>query len=336
MHAFVTGATGFLGKHLVHQLISQGWKVSALCRNNRNLSSYPVPGIEWKQGKLQNIQSLRRAMPEKVDAVFHLAGDTATWSLQHRRQYQTNVLGTQNLAKVAIEKRAIRFIHTSSIAVYGFHDDIVDEHSEMRGIDSPIAYYRSKYLAEEVIRENIKKGLDAVILNPTVMLGPHDKQNWIQLFEKIRHDELPRIPPGKKSFCYAEDVAKAHIQAFVHGRCGENYILSGPSADLLQVCQWIARRLNKAVPTHSVPAWLMKLVGMMGSIFSHLTRKEPKISFEKAHILCSSIEASSEKAHRELQYKNTKTIEDMLEATYQWWIHQQAGDLLAHDDQDAA
>ena len=336
MHAFVTGATGFLGKHLTQQLISQGWKVTALCRDHSKLQHYPVSNIEWKQGKLQNIESLRQAMPEKVDAVFHLAGDTTTWSLQHRRQYTTNVLGTQNLAKVALEKRAIRFIHTSSIAVYGFHDDIIDEHSEMRGIDSPIAYYRSKYLAEEVIRENLKKGLDAVILNPAVILGPYDDQNWIQLFEKIKHDQLPGIPPGKKSFCYAEDVAKAHIQAFVHGRCGENYILSGPSADLLQVCQWIARRLGKHVPTHTLPAWIMKLSGLAGTVISHFTRKEPHISFEKAHIVCSSIEASSEKAHRELQYKNSKTIEDMLEATYQWWIHQQAGDLLAQDDQDAA
>lgn len=336
MHAFITGATGFLGKHVTQQLINQGWKVTALCRDRSKLTHYPVPGIDWVQGKLQNIQSIRRAMPEKVDAVFHLAGDTTTWSLQHRRQYTTNVLGTQNVAKVALEKRAIRFIHTSSIAVYGFHEDSVDEHSEMRGIDSPIAYFRSKYLAEEVIREHIKKGLDAVILNPAVILGPHDQNNWIQLFQKTKQDALPSTPPGKRSFCFAEDVAKAHIQAFVHGRCGENYILSGPSADLLQVCQWIARRLGKPIPTHTMPAWLLKLTGFFSSILSHLTRKEPTISFEKAQIICASIEASSEKAHRELQYRNSKTIEEMLEATYQWWIHQQAGDLLNLKNQDAA
>jgi nucleoside-diphosphate-sugar epimerase len=203
----------------------------------------------------------------------------------------------------------------------------------MRAIDSPIAYYRNKYLAEEVIRESVKKGLDAVILNPALILGPYDKNNWIQLFQRIKEDHLNGIPPTKKSFCFAEDVAKAHIQAFVHGRCGENYILSGPTVSLLSVCQWIARRLDKTVPTHCVPTWLIKSQATLATLWSHVTRKEPSMSLDKANIVCTSLEARSEKAHRELQYKNTKTTEEMLEATYQWWIHRPAGDLLTQDSQ---
>ena len=320
MHAFITGATGFLGKHVVKQLAAQNWHITALCRDMRKTLDYPVEGIDWKQGQVQNIQSLRHAVPHSVDAIFHLAADTTTWSPQHRRQYQTNVTGTKNMVKVAMEKQAIRFIHTSSIAVYGFHDGEVDEFSEMRGIDSPIAYYRTKYLAEEVIREHIRKGLDAVILNPASIVGAYDEQNWIRLFDSIYNDQLPGIPPGSKSFCYVEDVAKAHIQAFIHGRCGENYIISGPNADLLDVCQLISDRLNKTTFHHTMPGWAFKTVGYMLSLISLFTRKEPAISSEQAQIVCAKMQANCEKAQRELQYHSSKTLEEMIDITYQWWL----------------
>ncbi len=323
MHAFVTGATGFLGRHLVEQLLLQGWKVTALCRNSSASYQCSHGTIHWKTGHLNSIQSLRGAMPESVDAVFHLACDTSTWSLNHRRQYQTNVIGTQNLAKVALENHAIRFIHTSSIAVYGFHDDAVDEHSEMRGMDCPVPYFRSKYLAEEVIREYIKKGLDAVILNPTAIIGPYDSQNWVRLFDAIEQGEIPGIPPGKKSFCYAEDVAKAHIQAFIHGRCGENYILSGIDADFTYLYRWLSQRLKQPVPTRVIPSWLLKTYGLAHNILSHITRKEPAFSLETAYIVSANVTANSDKAKRELQYKPSLSLDAMLEKTYQWWLTKQ-------------
>lgn len=319
MHAFVTGATGFIGQHLIEQLLNQGWQVTAIYRDADTTYDCEHGNIHWQQAQLNDIQSLRCAMPESVDAVFHLACDTSNWSLNHRRQYQTNVLGTQNLAKVALEKNAIRFIHTSSLAVYGFHDGDVDEYSEMRGIDSPIAYYRSKYLAEEVMREYLKKGLDVVILNPSAVIGPRDKQNWVRMFNCINEGRLPGIPPGTKSFCYVEDVAKAHVQAFIHGKRGENYILSGPTTDLAHIYRWVAKRLQRPIPARVMPSWLLKCTGFSQSLFSHITRSEPRISLETAYVLCANVTACSDKAKRELQYKNSLDLEQMLEETFQWW-----------------
>ncbi|MGB3667926.1 MAG: SDR family oxidoreductase [Bermanella sp.] len=319
MHAFVTGATGFLGQHLVEHLLLQGWQVSALFRDDSKTYQYTHGHIHWSKGELSDIGSLRAAMPRSVDAVFHLASDTSTWSLDHRRQYQTNVLGTQNLAKVALEKNAIRFIHTSSISIYGFHDGSVDEHSEKRGIDSPVAYYRTKYLAEEVIREYVKKGLDAVILNPAAIIGPKDTHNWVRLFNYINDGTLSGIPPGRKSFCFVEDVAKAHIQAFIHGRCGENYILSGPSASIQDLYHWVAQQLDKKPPPHITPSWLLKCSGFIQTLLSHMTRKEPRLSLETAYIICANVTGDCDKAQRELQYKNQTSLEDMLQRTLDWW-----------------
>ena len=322
MHAFITGATGFIGQHLVDQLLKQGWQVTALYRHAHKTYQTEHGSIQWKRGQLQNIQSLRDAMPMSVDAVFHLAADTSNWSINHRRQYQTNVQGTHNLAEVALEKKAIRFIHTSSLAVYGFHDGPIDEYSEMRGIDSPIAYYRSKYLAEEVMREFIKKGLDVVILNPSAVLGPKDQQNWVRMFTCIHDGTLPGIPPGRTSFCYVEDVAKAHIQAFIHGRCSENYILSGPDANFSQIYHWVSSKLNNTPHTHTIPSWLLKCSGFYQSLLSHFTRKEPKLSVETAYVLCANVTAECNKAQRELQFKTSLTLEHMLQETFEWWQSQ--------------
>ena len=330
MHAFITGATGFLGQHLLEQLSNQGWKITALYRQQDTLTPvlerFKGANIHWVKGNTEDIHSLRLAMPESVDAVFHLAANTSTWGLIHHRQYQTNVLGTQNMSKVALEKRAIRFIHTSSSCVYGAHEDIIDELSEMHAVDHPVAYYRSKFLAEEAIREAIKLGLDAVILNPCPVIGTYDKNNWAQVFSIVANDHLSSAPPGKQSFCDAQDVAKAHIQAFVHGHTGENYILSGPDSSLLEIFQWICHRLGKEAPQASLPSWAIKFVGFIGSMLSLISRKEPHISWDKAQILCSNSIVSCEKACRDLQYRPNKTIEDMLEDSFNWWLTEQNSD----------
>lgn len=325
MHAFITGATGFIGKHVVKHLLAQNWHVTALCTNTKHTTQFPLDNINWCKGDIRSIETLRAAMPNNLDAVFHLAADTSTWGVHHHRQYQTNVIGTQNIAQVALEKSAVRFIHTSSVAVYGFHDTVIDEHSEMRGIDSPIGYYRSKFLAEEIIREHIKKGLDAVILNPNEVIGPYDHKNWGCLFTSISKGQLPAIPPGSKSFCDVDDVAKAHIQAFVHGRCGENYLLSGPNAELIEICRWISKRLGKTDVHYTLPSWVFKTLGALSSLTSYITRKEPAFNSDQAQIVCAKTHSSHEKAQRELQYRNSKSLDDMLDTTYQWWQQQENG-----------
>ncbi|GAA6135796.1 SDR family oxidoreductase [Oceaniserpentilla sp. 4NH20-0058] len=323
MHAFVTGATGFLGRNVVEQLILQGWQVTALYRTPCKQFSSDTLQLHWQQGDITDIDSLRAAMPPSVDAVFHLACDTQAWRLDRRQQYQTNVTGTENLCKVALEKRAIRFIHTSSIAVYGFHNGAVDENSEMRGMDCPVRYFRSKFLAEEVVREYIEKGLDAVILNPTAVIGPYDNRSWVKLFDCIKEDQLPGIPPGRKSFCYAPEVALAHIQAFILGRSGENYILSGPTTDFTEVFQILSAYMQHSHPMYKLPSWLVKLRGLACTLRALITQKEPDISLQNAYVLCANVTAESEKAKRELQYKNHTSLNEMLGTSYEWWLSQQ-------------
>ena len=125
--AFVTGGTGFLGLNLVEQLTAQGWQVSALHRRSsdvRLLSRFPVRVVE---GDILEPESLRRAVPQRVDAVFHVAADTSMWSGNNARQTRINVEGTRNVVAAALAAGAGRLIHTSTWNAYGLEQGEISE-----------------------------------------------------------------------------------------------------------------------------------------------------------------------------------------------------------------
>ena len=142
--AFVTGATGFLGLNLVEALLAQGWRVVALHRPDSDLKYLRRLSAERAVGDVTHAPSVRRAMPQGVDAVFHAAGDTSLWSGHNAAQDRVNVDGTRNVVGAALERRARRFVHTSSISAYGLQGSRFDESAAQLGGISPVNYDRSK------------------------------------------------------------------------------------------------------------------------------------------------------------------------------------------------
>ncbi|MGH8723055.1 MAG: NAD-dependent epimerase/dehydratase family protein, partial [Burkholderiales bacterium] len=107
---------------------------------------------------------------------------------------------SQNVVGAALEKRARRFVHTSSISAYGLQRGRIDEGAAQLGRDSPVNYQRSKFLAEEAVRAGLARGLDAVILNPAGILGRYDTRNYARLVLMVAAGTLPGVPPGSLSF----------------------------------------------------------------------------------------------------------------------------------------
>jgi len=233
--AFVTGSTGFLGINLIHKLLEEGWMVHALHRATSDLKYLQNQKIEFVEGSITDLSSLKAAMPEQPDAIFHLAGNTSMWSKHNKEQYRDNVIGTQNMIECALEKGAKRFIHTSSIGAYGIHHNRIDEQTQSNAEHGPINYNKTKFLGEQLVKEAAKKGLNAVIINPAHIIGPYDAQNWAQLLIGVYKDDLPGIPCGKGTFCHVDDVVKAHIAAVDRGNIGENYLLGGEEARFIEV-----------------------------------------------------------------------------------------------------
>jgi dihydroflavonol-4-reductase len=131
--AFVTGATGFVGLNLVEALLAQGWRVLALHRAGSELKYLARMQAERVTGDVTDAESVRRALPPQVDAVFHVAGDTNLWSRRNARQDRINIEGTRNMIEAALARRARRFLHTSSISAWGLQRGRLDERTSQKG-----------------------------------------------------------------------------------------------------------------------------------------------------------------------------------------------------------
>lgn len=315
--AFVTGATGFLGLNLVEQLCAGGWRVTALHRHTSNLSGISRFPVDLVEGDLLEHDSLEQAIPREVDCVFHVAADTSTWSRHAARQTRINVEGTRNVIRAALANRARCFVHTSTWNVYGLEQGELHEDLPQTAGSSWINYNRSKFLAEEEVRQSIRQGLDAVIINPSHIMGRYDEQGWARLIIAAYRRRLPGAPPGAGTFCHAEQVARAHIAAAERGQIGRNYLLGGVDADFVEVFRTIGAITGRRLPGRVLPAWLFRLAARASLALSAVTGREPEITPEGAAIACARARVVSTRSQQELGYRPSP-LRAMIEDCYAW------------------
>ena len=314
--AFVTGGAGFLGRNLVEELLGAGFEVVVFDRVSPDVMLLER-GVSFVQGDLTDASACERAMPEAVDAVFHVAADTTHWKLGDAQQTKVNVDGTRAVAAAAIRRRAGRFILTSSIAAFGFQRERITEDTVSTALHASINYFRSKRRAELEVFQAVERGLDAVILNPANIIGRYDTSGWSRFFRLIDEGSLPGVPSGSGSFCHAREVSRAHVAAFECGRTGHHYLLGGVDATFLEVVQRIGALLDRPVPKRPIPAFVSKAAGRLSFWGSYLTRREPDLTPEKAELLSADLLCSSDKAEKELAYKPI-ALQVMLEDCHRW------------------
>lgn len=316
--AYVTGSTGFLGLNIVACLCDQGWDVVALRRRSSNTRDLDRLQVRQVEGDVTDIESLRRTLPDKVDAVFHVAADTVMWSKLAARQNHINITGTRNMVQVALEKQVGRFIHTSSVGAFGVvQDAVIDEQTPSKAMEGRINYYRSKYLAEQEVLAGIRQGLDAVILNPAQIVGPYDYHYTPLMFHTIKRGGLLAMPQGGSVCGHVRDYARAHVAAFDKGRCGERYLLGGVHASYDEILRTIGRLVNRKLPNIPFPPRLMSAIAVVMDNVSRVTNREPVLCTEKVILLNSHLRVNSRKAEQELGF-STCSLEDMFRDCYEW------------------
>ncbi|OQR91085.1 oxidoreductase [Achlya hypogyna] len=315
--AFVTGATGFLGRNLVESLQRDAWRVIAMHRPSSNIAPLLALGVTCVVADIQDSASIAAVMPEGVDAVFHVAANTTFWKAKRQEQWRDNVIATKAMCAAALKRHAKRFVFVSSTASYGYRTDVIDEDTPKEGGDAPINYHRTKAAAEEEVRAAIAQGLAAVIVNPAHILGPYDQSNWVRIFKMIAQETLTGIPPGTGSFCYAPFVADAMVAAAERGQVGHNYFLHGPDAPFSELVQIAAAQLGKVETRKPLPAFVLRLVGRWSEFIACFTKREPEITYEGALVLCQHPVIRSSKAKDELGYQQLPLAESISE-TIDW------------------
>lgn len=308
--AFVTGATGFLGPHLCQQLTAADWQVTAMCRS---IPENALHGVNYVAADLLDQASLVRALPDQVDVLFHSAADTNTWRKNNPRQTRTNIRGTEHLMAAALEKGAKRWLHVSSITTFGVdHHGLIEltEAVPQEGLASQVNYVSTKSQAEQMVKDRASE-LNAVVVNPTHIIGPDDQHNWIRLFKMMIKDELPTVPVGAGSFVDVRDVARGCVLASEHGKTGENYILGGHNLDFAGFIDQVADSFGLEVTRRHKPMALIKLAARIQSALGYLTGKEPDLTPESLQIISHQYSTSSQKAKDELGYQLTPMAETL-------------------------
>jgi nucleoside-diphosphate-sugar epimerase len=316
--AFVTGGTGFLGRHIVEQLTSGGWRVVALHRLTSDVRHLEAYGAELAEGSITEPASLLRAMPDGCDAVFHVAGNTSLWSGDRDQQTRENVDGTRNVVEAALARKAARLVHTSTEGAWGEQHEVFDETARSNAPASFINYERTKYLAELEVEKGIQKGLPACIMCPGHIVGKYDATQWARMIVLVHRGKLPGVPPGKGTWAHATQVARAHVAAVDRGRSGERYLLGGAWETYLEAIRIIGELTGKKVPTRAMPASIIRMLGRVSEWGSYVTRKAPTVTPEIAAGLSRPPHLfKSDKAVRELGYEEVP-LREMLRESYDW------------------
>ena len=277
----VTGATGLLGSHLIKELSESEEKVRAIFRKSIPVG-YPA-NIEWVEADILDVISLEHAF-EDIDHVYHCAGAVSFNPKQKEQLYKTNVDGTANVVNAAIDAGVKKLLYVSSVASLGRirEHEIINEKMQWTEETSNSEYGRSKFLAEMEVWRGIGEGLNAVIINPSIILGAGDWNNGsTQLFKSAYH-EFPWYTEGISGFVDVLDVVHA-MKILMSGKSsGERFIISGDNKSYKDIFTNIALEFNNKPPFKKVTPFIASIVWRMEAIKALITGKNPLLTKETA------------------------------------------------------
>jgi dihydroflavonol-4-reductase len=326
--ALVTGASGFIGSHLVQILLQEGVKVRALVQKGVPLQNLDGLDVEQVPGDLLDAGSLQRAL-EGCDTVFHLAAIFAYWLRDPSLMYRVNVEGTVQLLTAALAAGVKKVVHTSSIAALGTlpGEAPADETTQFNNWETADHYVMSKYMGElEALRFN-GRGLPVVAVNPCFPFGSNDIAPTPTgvLIQRYISGQNPFIFRGGFNAVHVHDVARGHWLAALRGKPGERYILGGHNITYRQFAELVSKSAKVRPPRWEVPTAPFAAAGkVMEWIADNITHRAPPIvdkglRYSTERFLYCDIA----KARRDLGYE-PGAFEPAVEEAVRWFTTERA------------
>jgi dihydroflavonol-4-reductase len=278
--AFVTGGTGFIGKHLVRKLRQRGDDVVALVRTPTKATDLDAQLVE---GDLSNEEAIRQGVAG-CDAVFHVG---ATYKVgipksEHDAMYDANVRGTERVIDSAVDAGVGRIVYVSTGNVYGnTRGQAVDETYVRPQPPDFLSYYdETKYLAHQVALDRIAKGAPVVIVQPGGVVGPDDPSELGNMIDQVRTGKLKMkmFPEAGFNFVYVEDIADGILLAYDKGRVGESYNLAGPQQTIGDLVDKTAELLGTKAPGMTMPPVMMKMAIPIGPVIGKVMGFPPNLA----------------------------------------------------------
>jgi len=322
----VTGASGHAGANLVRALLAQGRPVRTLVHLDRK--SVEGLDVEVIQGNICDLESLVKAF-KNAEVVYHLAAHISISKDEWPLLEAVNVTGTRNVVEACLRCGVRRLVHFSTIHTMAQESTgipVGESNSLVESRRYP-PYDRSKAAAEKEVRKGIEKGLDAVIISPTGMIGPYDYRpsHFGEALLRMANGRLPALVAGGFDWVDARDVVKGAMRAEEIAPAGAKYILSGHWVSLRDVAALVEPITGVPAPGFVCPMWLAQIGAPFITASDRLARKRPLYTSVSLQALRDNREISHQKATGELGY-HPRPFRETLIDTLRWF--EESGQLI--------
>ncbi len=311
----VTGGAGLVGNELITQLLADGKKVRAIY-NKTALQNFQSADLEQYQCNILDVLGLEEAMIG-IEQIYHCAAIVTFNPKRRDEMFRINIEGTANIVNTALDAGVKKMVHVSSVSALGRirKDVLINETMNWSEETSNSRYGQSKYLSEMQVWRGIGEGLDAVIVNPVIILGGGDWNGGSSQIFKSVYNEFPWYAEGSTGFVDVRDVVKAMIQLMNSSVSAERFIISAENRTYADVFTLIAKSFGKKPPYRKVTPLLSDIVWRLEAIKSFFTRKDPLLTKETAATAMAKVKFDNSKLNKFLPDFKYITIEDSVRDT---------------------
>jgi dihydroflavonol-4-reductase len=328
MKCFVTGASGFIGANLVHELLARGHHVKALVRPGSNLHSLDGLDFERVEGELGN-RDICVAGMRGCDWCFHAAASYHLWLKNYAPMYSTNVDGTRNVIEAAIKVGCARVVYTSTVGCVGLPQVVhgklnrpADESTPLKQNQLTNHYKISKWKAEQSASKLVAIGAPVVIVNPSAPIGPRDVKPTPtgQIIVDYLNRKMPAYLDTGLNWVHVRDVAVGHILAAEKGRVGERYILGNAEGNwtMKQTFAVLQELTGIPAPKVKVPYGVALLAACFNELGSKITDRPPRVPLAGVRMAADMMFYNPAKAIRELGLPQTPPKQALTDAV-EWF-----------------
>lgn len=317
MKVLVTGANGLLGANLVRELIRAGKKVKAFVRPTANLKGLKDVPCEIFHGDILSAENISEAMAD-CDEIIHAASTTSVMPVEFEFYKRINFAATENVVRAVLHQGNKRLVYVSTANAFGpgSKENPGSELSPFSLHRYGSGYINSKYMAQQYVLENVEKlGLNAVVVNPTFIIGPYDfKPSSGQIILHGLKRGVQWCPPGGKNFVYVRDVSLGIERALQSGRKGQCYLLAGENLTYKEFFSLLNRVAGRSRLQITIPKSILYTGGALAEIWSKFSEQNLAFNRTNTRLLCLDNYYTGDKAKNEFNVETTPIIKGIEEA----------------------